>query len=321
MSTRRAGLVGRVVGRDPTFPARGVAGAVPQRPSAVPRWRWVLWFAGIANGLTVAAALSTWPQRGAGMLPLYGGGEPAGVFGALYAFGFFGGLLAVLAGVASLVVRFRRARYPERAQVRLLLAAIVTVVVAFSGSQIILTVLDIGSEQVADLFGLVLVVIPVTVGVAVLRYRLYDVDRLISRTLAYTLLTTVLAAVYTVVVVVSGQLLGGVDASAPIWVVASATLAMAGVFQPARLRIQRAVDRRFNRRRYDAAKTIEAFSAQLRDELELDALTAQLYTAIAEMMQQRRVRCGCADDRIADRQNPRTRSPPGRSSRDNSGPS
>src|SRR6266540_384752 len=129
--------------------------------------------------------------------------------------------LAIPVGVASLVVRFRRARGLERQQLRWL-----------------------------------------AVGAAILRYRLYDLDRIISRTLAYGLLTLLLSGAYAGVALGLGQLLGRTSSLA----VAVATLTVAAVFQPARRRIQRAVDRRFNRRRHDAAQTIQAFSARLRQQ-------------------------------------------------------
>jgi hypothetical protein len=117
--------------------------------------------------------------------------------------------------------------------------------------------------------------------VRALRYRLYDLDRIISRTLAYGLLTLLLGGGYAAVVLGLGQMLGR---ESPL-VVAAATLAVAAAFQPARRRIQRAVDRRFNRRRYDAARTIQAFSARLRDEVDLDTLSAELVAVVEETMQ------------------------------------
>jgi hypothetical protein len=120
--------------------------------------------------------------------------------------------------------------------------------------------------------GVCLVLLPLAIGAAILRYRLYDLDRIISRTLAYLLLTVLLAGGYAAVVLGLGQLLGR-DSSL---VVAAATLAVAAVFQPARRRIQALVDRRFNRRRYDAARTIAAFSGRLREQVDLDTLTAEL---------------------------------------------
>jgi hypothetical protein len=126
--------------------------------------------------------------------------------------------------------------------------------------------------------------IPVTIGLAVLRYRLYDIDRLISRTLVYGLLTALLGLCY-----VAGSLLlvlvAGAGSDPPSWLVAAATLAAAAVFRPARRRIQQLVDRRFNRRRYNAAQTIEAFSTRLRDEVDLDTLSAELVTVADQTME------------------------------------
>jgi hypothetical protein len=117
--------------------------------------------------------------------------------------------------------------------------------------------------------------------VAVLRYRLFDVDRIISRTLAYGLLTLLLGGGYAVVVLGLGQLL---DHHSDL-VVAAATLTLAAVFQPARRRIQALVDRRFDRRHYDTARTIAAFSARLRRQTDLDTLTAEVLAVVEQTMQ------------------------------------
>jgi hypothetical protein len=127
--------------------------------------------------------------------------------------------------------------------------------------------------------------LPVAAGIAILRYRLYDIDRLINRTLVYGLLTALLAAVYAGAVLVLGQVFGGVGRDPPSWAVAGATLAVAALFQPARRRIQAAVDRRFNRRKYDAAKTIETFSARLREEVDLDTLSGELLAVVEQTVQ------------------------------------
>jgi hypothetical protein len=124
-------------------------------------------------------------------------------------------------------------------------------------------------------------VLPVALGAAILRYRLYDLDHIISRTLTYGLLTLLLGGGYAVVVLGLGQRLGR-DSSL---VVAAATLAVAAVFQPARRRIQQAVDRRFNRRRHDTAQTIDAFSARLHQQIDLDTLTAELLGVVDQTMQ------------------------------------
>jgi hypothetical protein len=126
---------------------------------------------------------------------------------------------------------------------------------------------------------------PVSVATAILRYRLYDIDRIISRTMVYGALTVLLAGVYAGAVLVLGQLFGGIGGEPPSWAIAGVTLAVAALFQPARRRIQSTVDRRFNRHRYDAAKTIEGFSVRLRDHVDLDTLTAELLAVVDQTVE------------------------------------
>jgi hypothetical protein len=191
--------------------------------------------------------------------------------------------LAILIAAWSLVVRFRRARGVERQQLRwLALAAGLTGAVLLA----LVAVAPTGNELLLGWLSAVCVaLLPLATGAAILRYRLYDLDRIISRTLAYGLLTVLLGLGYAGVVLGFGRLLGR-DSSL---VVAGATLAAAAVFQPARRRIQRVTDRRFNRRRYDAAQTIQAFSARLRQQVDLDTLTAELLAVVEETMQPTRV--------------------------------
>jgi hypothetical protein len=191
--------------------------------------------------------------------------------------------LAILVAAWSLVVRFRRARGVERQQLRwLALAAGLTGAVLLA----LVAVAPTGNELLLGWLSAVCVaLLPLATGAAILRYRLYDLDRIISRTLAYGLLTVLLGLGYAGVVLGFGRLLGR-DSSL---VVAGATLAAAAVFQPARRRIQRVTDRRFNRRRYDAAQTIQAFSARLRQQVDLDTLTAELLAVVEETMQPTRV--------------------------------
>jgi hypothetical protein len=121
--------------------------------------------------------------------------------------------------------------------------------------------------------------------IGIFRFRLWDIDRLINRTLVYGLLTVLLGAVYAVLVLVLGLASFGIGDGTPSWAVAGATLAVAALFQPARRRVQQAVDRRFNRRKYDAARTIERFSTRLRDQVDLATLSAELLAVVDTTMQ------------------------------------
>jgi hypothetical protein len=189
-------------------------------------------------------------------------------------------LLVVLAALAfgSLVMRFRRSHGEERQQLKWF---------TYAGAVLPLSVVgDALPAPVGDLVTVVpIVFLPVATGIAILRHRLYDIDRLINRTLVYGLLTAVLAGVYAGAVLVLGQLFGGVGGDPPSWAVAGATLAVAALFQPARRRIQGVVDRRFNRRKYNAAETIDAFGARLRDHVDLDTLSAELLAVVDQTMQ------------------------------------
>jgi hypothetical protein len=187
--------------------------------------------------------------------------------------------LAVAVAAGSLVGRFRRARGIERQQLRWVALAAALMVLA---APVVLTPVALEIPILVDWAPPVwVVVLPVAVGAAVLRYRLYDLDRIISRTLAYGLLTLLLGGGYAAVVLGLSQLLGR---ESPL-VVAAATLAVAAVFQPARRRVQAGVDRRFNRRRHDAARIIEGFGARLRDQVDLDTLTADLLAVVDQTMQ------------------------------------
>jgi hypothetical protein len=187
--------------------------------------------------------------------------------------------LAVAVAAGSLVVRFRRAHGVERQQLGWVALAAALMVLAVP---VVLVPVALGIPILVDWVAVVwLVVLPVAVGAAVLRYRLYDLDRIVSRTLAYGLLTLLLGGGYAVVVLGLGQLL---ERDSPL-VVAGATLAVAAVFQPARRRVQAVVDRRFNRRRHDATRVIEGFGARLRDQVDLATLTAELLAVVDQTMQ------------------------------------
>ena len=245
-----------------------------------PRWRW--W-----AGLVVAAAVAAMVLDTKPLDPPYQAVAvqflvPDGPVAAVAKLSTVITLLGLLVAAGSLVLRFRRARGVERLQLRW-----VTMAAALAGlaaAVILVTWATIGSaaqplwEWVT---GAYLVALPLATGASILRYRLYDLDRIISRTLAYALLTVLLGLGYAAVALVLGQLLGRDSSLA----VAGATLAVAATFQPARRRVQAAVDRRFNRRRYDAARTIAAFSARLRAQVDLDTLSAELLAVAGQTMQ------------------------------------
>jgi hypothetical protein len=248
-----------------------------------PRWRPVAWLAGAATAaLTVLGALRVElepvPDRPiANPIGIAAVEDPeqSPVGGALFL------MLVVLAAVAlgSLVIRFRRSRGEERQQLKWF---------TYAGALLLpgAVLATFVNDTVGNLiFASPIVFVPVAAGIAILRYRLYDIDRIINRTLVYGLLTALLAGIYTGVVLVMGQVFGGVGTDPPSWVVAGATLAAAALFQPARRRIQGVVDRRFNRRKYNAAKTVEAFSLRLRDEVDLEALSAELLAVADQTMQ------------------------------------
>jgi hypothetical protein len=251
-------------------------GRLPSR-----RWRPVAWAAG---AVLVLAALSGPflpgpPADGLRPNPL---AIPA-LEGVLrLAYNTAGSVLfgVILAALVSLVVRFRRATGSERQQLKWF---------AYGTALLLLLpatgFVDAISSTAGNLVAALIVsALPVTIGVAVLRYRLYDIDRLVNRTVVYGLLTVLLAGVYAGVVFALSQLLNPADQQSALAVAAS-TLVVAALFQPARRRIQGLVDRRFNRRRYDAARTVAAFSTRLRDQIELGTLSTELLAVVDQTVQ------------------------------------
>jgi len=166
------------------------------------------------------------------------------------------------------VVRFRRSRGIERQQLKW-----------FTYAAALAPLPALAYELAPSIFGLlrtlIFPLVPISVGVAILRYRLYEIDRILNRTLVYGLLTVILGLGYAAGSLVF-VLLAGTGADPPSGLVAAATLAAAAIFGPARRRIQAAVDRRFNRRKYNTTKTIQAFSTRLRDQVDLDTLSSEL---------------------------------------------
>jgi hypothetical protein len=250
-----------------------------------PRWRW--WARVAAAGLVLAfltAVLSSHP-----LYPEYPEiGNPVGVaaldrgpLALVFPVGALVILIALVVGAVSLLLRFRRARGTERLQLRwvALGAALAAGLFLVALAALILEESDGVIFQSA--LGASVAVLPLATGAAILRYRLYDIDRIVSRTVAYALLTLLLGLGYAAVVLGLGRLLP----EGSTLVVAAATLAVAAVFSPLRRRVQALVDRRFNRRRHDAAQTIAAFSARLRDQVDLDTLSVELVTLVDQTMQ------------------------------------
>ena len=259
------------------------------------RWRWV-GLVGIVGAATVAIGSALTP----GVFPDYAIENPAGVDwveGSVIesgGIGWAGVLAGLLGGAASLVVRFRRSEGIVRAQLKWFVFASSLFGVSAVLSAVFLREQEAGKPVSPSvmatvsvaIFVVALSAIPVAAAIAILRYRLYDIDLIINRTLVYGALTAVLALVYVGGVVGLGGLIrqatGQQDNSL---VIAATTLLVAGLVRPLRSRIQEFIDRRFYRRRYDAARTVEAFSTRLRDEVDLDAMRLDLLTVVQETMQ------------------------------------
>jgi hypothetical protein len=256
------------------------------------RWRPVVWLgvAGLALGAVGSALIP-------GLLELREGSRienPVGVGGglpdALSLIGTLAQAIAVVLAAASIVVRLRRARGAERQQLKWFayvgfMATACLFVAVVSGSLS-------GNDPPAGLRALAVVCwlaglalvglgLPAATGVAILRHRLYDIDVVIRRTLVYGALTATLGGAYLAVVLLLQVVLAPLTADSGLAIAAS-TLAVAALFRPARARIQGAVDHRFYRHRYDAQRTLEAFSARLRDQLDLDAVSGELRAVVAE---------------------------------------
>lgn len=256
-------------------------GRLPSR-----RWRWLPWLAGTSVSLGYVRAVLLEPDTFSYGRPVVESPFPvilgADVDGAVP--DVVVGLLdvsmiaAVIASVAALVLRYRRSTGMERQQLKWLATAGTAAIVLFG---VAVPLVDVFGQAVALVAALFFALIPVSIGVAVLRYRLYEIDRLVSRTVTYALVVGALVAVYAGGVLLVGSLLPRQSDVA----VAASTLTVAALFNPLRRRVQDRVDRRFNRARYDAARLVEGFRAQLRDEVDLDALHRELVQAAANAMQ------------------------------------
>ena len=255
-----------------------------------PRWRPLLWAAVAWFGLIVLAyALAPGPlwampevENPIGVQAWDGLGDLA------EALETAGSTVLAVAVVLSLWLRLRSSQGVEREQLKWLTFSVASigllVVAAGIGAAFGLEELEAFETAVTVVFMVVLAGVPVSIGVAVLRHRLYDIDVVIRRTLVYAVLTATLGATYLGLVLLSGLAVGESDLA-----IAAATLAVAALFRPLRARIQAAVDRRFYRGRYDAARTLEAFGGRLRDEIDLEQLGGDLRAVVRDTVQPARV--------------------------------
>jgi hypothetical protein len=244
-------------------------GRLPSR-----RWRPVAWVSAAAAVVpALVMAVLAWPVRGPELADLtFDHPALAPIFG----IGFPVVLALSVVSMAALVVRFRRSRGVERQQIKWFAYG------AMIG-------IPLGLPAQVPAWGPILELLQpplmfAGLGIGMFRYQLYDVDRVINRTLVYGLLTAALGLAYAAGSLVF-VLVAGAGSDPPSWLVAAATLAAAAVFRPARRRIQAVVDRRFNRRRYDAARTVETFSARLRDQVDLTTLSSELLAVVDQTVQ------------------------------------
>ena len=258
------------------------SGRLPSR-----RWRPVAWAAGagLAGWVLGNAFAPTIMSADSPMPNPVGAPGPAGRMFTVMA---FGGVLLIaatgLAAILSLAFRYRRAPTAERAQLKWLVYAGALIVAAVLGELVAARFIGPGAtaNNLQNAMGSgAVALVPVAIGVAVLKYRLYDIDRIISRTLAYAIVTGLLAGIYAGLVLLATQVL---RFSSPVAVAAS-TLAAAALFSPVRRRVQRAVDRRFNRARYDADTTVEDFAARLKDAVDLDTVRDDLAGVVHTALQ------------------------------------
>jgi hypothetical protein len=243
------------------------------------RWRPVLWIASV--GVLLYAFDAALEPGGADPL---GVELPANVYGVLVKVSILSLIVGIVGAAASVVLRLWRARGQERQQIKWLVYASSVVVVGGLGA--VRLPLPVGDV----FFGLMMygfAGMPVAVGIAILRYRLYDIDLLINRTLVYATLTGTLALVYFGVVTATQTLFRTLtsEEQLPQLVIVASTLVIAALFNPLRRRIQSFIDRSFYRGKYDARKTLEEFSVKLRDETDLKALNEDLVGVVRETMQ------------------------------------
>jgi hypothetical protein len=250
------------------------------------RWR-VLEWAAIGSIVAFAIGITVKPGRidqTRFQNPLAIAGPVGRALGSLSAL-FVVTVVTLVFAMVSVVIRYRRSRGVERGQIKWILYAVIVVALAVLG-QVPIGAFVHDPQTATDLQNVISTLaisfLPVAIGIAVLRYRLWDIDRLINRTIVYALLTVLLVGVYAGLVVGLGTITG--RTGNPV-LIAGSTLVVAALFGPARRRIQALIDRRFYRRRYDAERVLGAFSARLRDELDIEQVRAGLVSAVGQSVQ------------------------------------
>jgi hypothetical protein len=253
-----------------------------------PRWKWVALSAGFLTvALGVGSALLPGKIKDENIVNPLGIERLRPVLDLLDGVATVATFLTVLAAVASLLVRFRRSVGDERQQIKWLLYAAAALPAWFGINPLLSAAFPTLSELVAFWLvdNLLFAGIPIAIGVAILKYRLYEIDLLINRTLVYGSLTAMLVGVYVGSTVVLQGLLRALTGQESQLAIVASTLAIAALFNPLRRRLQSFIDRRFYRRKYDARKILEDFSGKLRDETDLNALSEDLVGVVRETMQ------------------------------------
>ena len=236
------------------------------------RWRFVSWLAALMILLSMLTS----------QLVYVGPASSASFWSNLGSFINLLELPLTIAALASLVLRFRQARERERQQIKWLAYGTTIMVMLIVGGVLLLPNLN-GLFQL--IFSIAIICLPLSIGISILRHQLYDIDVLINRTLVYATLTALLALIYFGLIFALQDLLGAIIKFNNDVTIVISTLSIAALFQPLRARLQRVIDRRFYRRKYDAARTLAAFSATLRDEVDLYQLRQHLLTILEETVQ------------------------------------
>jgi len=256
------------------------------------RWPWLAWAMGAMMAFGMGVSLLTDADEEFGRAlpnPTAIGGTAEELLETTNAIATPVLVLFLLLGIASVIVRFRRSSGVERQQMKWFVAAAAVVLLAMLGMAIFFT---LGMQDLANasyfVFNIVIGLVPIAIGIAVLRYRLYEIDRLISRTIGWALVTGLLVGAFALLVLGSSAVLEPLTGGNTL-AVAGSTLVVALLFAPLRRRVQAAVDRRFDRSRYDGERTLAAFGERLRDEVDLATIRADVLATVETSVRPSRV--------------------------------